>query len=631
MFGPKTWAVARSGAVTRRESADAPDSRERTYAGLLIALLVVCFAVFAALDVPRLTNNVFGDLAVTGWSGPFAKRILSGDAAYVDFVVPIPPGSFLILALVQKLAGRALLLQELWVIALCRLAMALSAYAIVRPFASRHVSVLVAFASLVVLLQSQKECAYDSTAQLVAWLGIALGARALVHAGNEKRRRVWFAAAGFAASATLLFEKSTALGTLVGWSFAFAYLVFAKRRSSSTERLGPSAAAFGAGILAGLVLLVVTLVAMGSNASAYIQAVLVDSAPLKGGPSARLVNLVGHTLAGAAFPSSLFLCLGFAFVVIRLAKKQGLVPALDTSTLDRRSAGIIASSVVLVFGSASLFLALHVTRIPDAPLYYLERLARLPSLGLFFACVFFVVHSSRGTDTASIRGHQQNALLVVAFVTSLLHDASNPTFHPFQANNPIIPFAFLYLFVALGRAGLSWCRVVVFALSLLTLYSTKLDRAFRAQTRVGSTTHWAGLRINEQGILVLGAALRAQELAAETDTVLVLPEDLELTALIDRRRPPLVGGVVYVDQYPARLAERDIATLLEHPPKVLLLRPRDPNEWRKVFSLYGKNTGTSLMLDAVRERLLPRYRLDRSVLTRHEDRAIPLELWVRND
>lgn len=613
-----------------RESAAQPRSEERTCASWLLLLGVICFAVFAGFAVPRLTNNLFGDLELTGWSSPFAERIARGERPYVDFVVPIPPGSFLILALVQKLSGRVLLLQELWLVALCQAAMALTAYAIVRPFTSRHTSLLVAFASLVVLLQSPKACAYDPTAELVAWLGIALGAHALVRADDEKRRWL-FAGAGFAASSTLLFEARTATGVLGGWLVAFAYLALAKRWTKGNESLKSPGIAFCGGILAGFSLLAVTLFALGSNPIAFVRAVAVDSIPLQGGAKALLANLLDDAVKSAAFPSSLVFCAIVAFVVLRMRGNQGLVPSADQSTLDRRASIVIAGIVSVTFGSAIAFLALHVTRIPDAPLYYLERLSHLPSMGVFAACLFFVIHLSRRADPAGANGHRQNALLVVAACTSLLHDPSTESFEPLADANPLIPFAFLYLFLALERAGLPRLRLAVFALSMLSLYSTKLDRAFRAQARVGSTTNWAGLRINKQGIDVLGAALRVQELAGETGTVLVLPEDLELVALVDRPRPALVGGAVFGALYPARLAERDIATLLEHPPKVLVIRPRQRDDWRTVFAHWKGDAGARQVLEVVLERLLRRYHLDRSVLTRHGDRAIALEIWVRND
>jgi hypothetical protein len=113
--------------------------------------------------------------------------------------------------------------------------------------------------------------------------------------------------------------------------------------------------------------------------------------------------------------------------------------------------------------------------------------------------------------------------------------------------------------------------------------------------------------------------------------VLVLPEDLELVGLIARPRPPLRGAVVFQDLYPERLADTDIQALLSEPPKVLVIRPSDRSVSRRMLQPWAQTLGSERVTAAVRERLLPRYRLDRSVTTRFIDRATPLEIWVRND
>jgi hypothetical protein len=112
--------------------AEGPDASrlERRNAGSLLALMVGCYLSFAYFFVPRLTNVHFGDVEFTGWSGPIGERLLRGERPFVDFVLPIPPGSFLLLAAVQKLMGRAILQQELWLNTVAQLLMALIGYAI---------------------------------------------------------------------------------------------------------------------------------------------------------------------------------------------------------------------------------------------------------------------------------------------------------------------------------------------------------------------------------------------------------------------------------------------------------------------------------------------------------------------
>ncbi len=613
----------------------APAGGERTRARALLGLLVGCFALFSVLAVPRLTNNLVGDLELTGWAGPIAERVAHGDAPYVDFVLPIPPGSFAILALVQKIAGRAILLQELWLLAICQLAMALLAYVIVRPFTSRQISILVAFASLVTLLTSPRECAFDHTAQLTAWGSIAFGVHALV-AVEDRRRRWLFAAAGLAATGTFIFKQSTASGVVSGWLGAFAYLALAGYWSKKRSEIGVRSRDLSAWILGavgGGAVLTILLHVLGSSLSAYRQAVLEDAVPLVGGSRALWQNLMNSTMGSESFPSSLVIIAIVSFMVLRLSEHDGLRPSAGAA-LGRRDSIAIAAIVLVVFGSASILLAARVERLPDALVYYGDRLRHVPNVGLFFVSLYFVTHLGlgRGEGVEPASGHRQNAILIVAALSSLLHNLSAPTFHPFYDNNPIIPLAFLYLFIALERAALPKLKLVVFALAIGALFSTKLDRQLQARTWVGHGTDWAGMRVNPQGVDVVQAAFRVQELAGPDETVLVLPEDLELVALIDRPRPPLLGAIVFVDQYPDRLAEHDIQTLEKSPPKVIVIRPRDRTLWRQMFPLSQSQVGAARVTEAVLDRLLPqRYTLDRSVVTRFGNRAVPLEIWVRKE
>jgi hypothetical protein len=174
-------------------------TRPRTELILLI-LLGVSFALFALLFVPRLTNAHFGDVEFTGWSGPVAEHVVRGERPYVDFVLPIPPGSFAILALVQRAMGGALLLQELWLGAVIHLFLALLAFAIASRITTPLNAVLVAVCSLVSLINMYKECAYDHTAQLTAWCSVATGVRALFAEDTHSGRRYWLFTGAFAAS-----------------------------------------------------------------------------------------------------------------------------------------------------------------------------------------------------------------------------------------------------------------------------------------------------------------------------------------------------------------------------------------------------------------------------------------------
>jgi len=205
---------------TAREQSESAEQRaeqrEQSIAWSLLLLNALAFFVFSLFFVRRLTNAHFGDVEFTGWSGPIAARLATGERPYVDFVLPIPPGSFVLLAVIQKLAGRPLLIQELWLNTIIQLVMSVFAYAIAARITTRVNALLVAFSTLIALTWLNKECAYDHTAQLVVWASFVTGAYALFEEPGRRRQRLWLLT-GFFAAFTLAFKQSTGLGALIGW------------------------------------------------------------------------------------------------------------------------------------------------------------------------------------------------------------------------------------------------------------------------------------------------------------------------------------------------------------------------------------------------------------------------------
>jgi hypothetical protein len=612
-------------AARRGTALDAPRR-----AHLLLGLLVVAWLIFSAFAVPRLTNNAIGDLEFSGWSGPLAARIARGEAPYVDFVLPIPPGSFLILAGLARLRGHALLIDELALIAITEMLMALLAYAMVRPFARPRTAVLVACSTLVMLLRGPKECAYDQTAELVAWASIALGVRALFAVDGRHRARLW-AAAGALGGLTLAFKQSTAVGVLAGYAGAGAYLALARWRERELDSSLPGArdlAAFVGGVAAGFVLLVIGLFAVGSTPGAFYQAVLADGPSLKGGSLSLLANLASHLVGSPAYPASIALTVAVGLVVVRLSRRPDGFrlgdPRAPAPAESPPHWGLVAGLVAAAFGIAAALLALRVQALPTTVAFWTDRLRFVPSYGLALGCFAFVAMLQGSVD-----GHRLNAAVLVALATSLLHNLSSPQFRPFYDPNPLVPFAFLYLYAAFERAELPRVGLAVFTLSLAALFSPKLDRALSAQIPIGREGSWAGLYVNQSAMPIVRAALRVRELTTDDDRVLVLPEDLEIAALIGRRRPDLTGAVVFVDQYPRRRVDGDLEKLARALPKVVVIRPREREVWIRMFALWNNNSGARAVTERFLDDWLPnRYRLDSTYSTRFADTMQDLEVWV---
>jgi hypothetical protein len=111
----------------------------------------------------------------------------------------------------------------------------------------------------------------------------------------------------------------------------------------------------------------------------------------------------------------------------------------------------------------------------------------------------------------------------------------------------------------------------------------------------------------------LNAAARAQELAGESGSVLIVPEDVEFQGLVHRPRPPLKGAILFVDQYPARLLSEDLAALERNPPSVIIVHPRNPVHWKGLFHTWSNGAAAEKVVDHVLTKMLPKeYSLDSS-------------------
>ncbi len=617
---------------------------ERRLVIALLALMAALFLAYIWQFVPHLTNNFFGDVEFTGWSGPIGARVAAGERPYVDFVLPIPPGSFVLLAAVARIAGRSLLLHELWLNALIHLCMGLVAYLIAVRLTTRRNALLVSLCTLVTVVGFNKECAYDHTAQIVAWLSVAVGLGALLVPSGSRRAR-WWLAAGLLASFTIAFKQSTGVGAILGWGGALLYLGAVELVSGHKKRvrwLLRDLGWWGAGVAGGLLLVALMLWALGSTLPAFFQAVFVDGPHLKGGTPHLVTILASYLLVSRSFPAGIGFGLLLVFAGARIVRAHGSLHIGDEpnrhAPLDRRVAGVIAAAMLITFGIAIALLVDPRGRLDPEWVHWADRFKQLPAFGFVFGAAFVVSHLQRvgSEETAEPRddtlrvGHVVNALVIVALAISLLHNTSAPEFRAFYDNNPIIPVAFLFLFVGLDRARLRPLKALVVALTLCALFGNKLGRALDARTPVGSQGFWAGMQVSPRGRVALRAVRRIRQLAGPHDTVLVLPEDVDFAAEIGRPRPKLRGAIVFVDQYPDRLAARDIHWLETHPPKVIVIHPNHPVQWAQLFRIWSGDSGAEHVLRFVLGKLLPRdYRRDSTYPTEFLWHKATLEVWVR--
>lgn len=627
--------------MTPDDRVEARDRRDARIAWSLLGVTLVAFVLFQHTALPRLSNAHFGDVEFTGWSGPMATNLVRGLRPYVDFVLPIPPGSLAVLALVQKITGKALLLQELVLNEAMHLVMGLLAYVIARSFASRKSAVWTAITSLLIVWEINKECGYDQTAEAFAWATLAAGARALLGPDEARRRRL-FLLAGLLAGLTLAFKQSTGLGAIGGWYVGLGYLAAEALVSKEHERarqLRATLVSYSTGVGLGLLLLWLLLLGLGSTARAFFQAAFVDGSALKGGPLTLAKNLFLYLFAHDAFPASLG-ALALALPVgFRLAQRRGRLHSRAEPLDARFTTWEAIASGLLVVVWAALAIALLRAGPPGYPLAWVPRIDAFKHaalLGLVAMVVVFVSHlvsTAEGKDPLPagprIAGHSLNAIVIAGIASTLMHNTSAPEFRPFYDNNAIIPIAMASLFLLLERAELPRVALLMVLLTFAGAFGNKYFRAMNAVVPAGAG-HWAHLRLNVHEVVIAKAATRARELAGPEGSVLVVPEDIQLSALIDRPRPPLRGAIVFVDQYPAHLAGDDVQRLEENLPDVIVVHPRNRLEWERFFRIWSGTSGAERVINHVTELLIPRhYELDSSYPTTFLWQPALLDVYVK--
>lgn len=623
-----------------REPPEAGEATARsTRAGLVgaIALLAFGFLAFATQYVPHLTNNMWSDAEFTGWGAAIAHRVASGERMFRELVFPIPPGSFWLLAWVERITGRAACLHELWLCAFCHLGMGLVAYALASMFASRLTSLFVAASSLALVVQLHKELAYDHTAQLVAWIALALLARGLVAWRSASRDR-WLAVAGFAAGLVHLFKQSTGLGAMAGGVVAIALLAWLDRRSDprAFRRGARSLAAFALPSLAGFGLVLASIEAMGGSAALFVQTVFRDGSALKGGPVVIVPRLLGYTTVDPTLQVPLLVVAAGVLAALRIARtRRAFVAPSPSGSRDAELAPPTAAELTgfaLVVGGTFalgiLLLALRVKQVllPFHLAYLVGQYA--PELGLLFGAGYVVVRL-RDREGPVERADAMGAVLVASLAASLFHNASVPEVRPFYDNNAVIAVCVLYLFVALEQAKLPILRWGVFAIVFASLLGGKMQRFLDARIVVRDG-FWGGLVVSERGKTIVDAALRVRELAGPDDEVLVLPEDVTFAALVDRPRPKLCGAILFVDQYPRRCLAHDLLEFEKHPPKVVVIYPGWENEWRRMYHLWSDRSPAGFFNHAVLHYYLPaHFKFDSTYASMFWSYPSKLDVFVR--
>jgi hypothetical protein len=253
------------------------------------------------------------------------------------------------------------------------------------------------------------------------------------------------------------------------------------------------------------------------------------------------------------------------------------------------------------------------------------RLGNLPkhllSVGLILSLVLPVLCLRRSSRSGRREIVALAALALFAFPAAIMHSLSVPSFRWTYDNNPLIVVALGALCLLglrtaqllLPRRRPAFVLVVMAAAAMLqfTLWSTSMHTVRRLEQ---CTVSWPevdylrGARLPRAAEPLRELVPLVRRLAPSPgDTVLVLPNDPDLEAWFDRRRPQLSSAIVFVDQYWERYVDADFERIVSHPPKVIVVAPRYWGPFMQKFWGGNERGAHRLTMRVILDLMVPHY------------------------
>jgi hypothetical protein len=358
----------------------------------------------------------------------------------------------------------------------------------------------------------------------------------------------------------------------------------------------------------------------------FVDVFLTGSEP-KGGPALAFENLesYGRELLGLLTPASLAAVAALVVGTLLCARRSEAAGGdgskaqlwwtlpVSVAALAAAGAGFAASAA---FTKVPLLFPLGFTAV--ARLGFLPK--HLLSVGLLLSLVLPALCLRRSAQPGRREILALAVLALLAFPAAIMHSLSAPSFRWTYDNNPLIVVALGALcLLGLRTAQLllpkrrrSFAVVMTAAAAMLqfTLWATSTHTIRRLEQCAVSwpeVDYLRGARLPRAAEPLRELVPLVRRLApAPNDEVLVLPNDPDLEAWFDRRRPQLSSAIIFVDQYWDRYVDADFERVASHPPKVILLAPRNRGPY--IQALWGAHDTRSrrFMMRVIWE-LVPHY------------------------
>src|SRR5579862_6054381 len=237
-----------------KRCADPPKTSSATIALAAFVEIAVLLGVILFLGVtliPAHWTSIWGDREFTGWVAPISLRIANGQKLYADGAhSPMPPLSFVTLRIL--FGSRVNWIDESLVNFLCQCGILLAGYCTLSRWLPRPVPFAAAVAGAAWIFSLPKTILYDSQAQFLAAICIALTGeiawRRLI-AKDQSVSRVLPVILGLCLSMLTLTKQSTLTGTVAGVFVALAVLYGWKHRTEGLRAMTIVVAAWLAGFI----------------------------------------------------------------------------------------------------------------------------------------------------------------------------------------------------------------------------------------------------------------------------------------------------------------------------------------------------------------------------------------------
>jgi hypothetical protein len=615
----------------RRESASAERSKEAAQTDALkpcpfdLAALAAVLAPMGLFLVPARIDNMWYDPEFTGWVAPLARRVAEGQRLYADGGhLPMPPLSILFMA--GLFGHEANWLDESLVNFVFQCGIIAAGYLTLSRWMPRPIPLVAALASAGTFLALPKSIFYDSLAEFMSAAGIFAAGLAIDSLSQRDFRRALPACAAFGAltAATLLSKQSTGLGLAAG-----ALIVLARIDGPRLRCAGWFAGGLCAGAAA-LTLAISPWVALDG----LVQDVFVTG----GEPKLSLALGPQMVLRLAFIYAGAVLCRGalpLFSVYAATGGKARLLPFPPEMPAAVRIAPIAAALAM----AACLFM----------PLWFPPAVFESRGYGTtdFTERFFMPMGAALATGLAlralvlQDRPGQFGLLCLAALAAAAGHNLSDlVNIHFSYDNNMIVMLALASLLAAgaalmrplqLGAAAAkacvaAGCFAAVFAGWQPMVLEALLAR--KASVTAAEIPYLQGARLRPEAAGLRALARTIARRTSPADSVLLLPEDIDLEAWWGRPRPRLSGAIIFSDLYWKRYVDHDFAILARDPPKLIVIGPR--NFWPHYSNRFGG--ADALLIQKVRNELLPRhYRLLPPQKIDYQFRPDFMDIYLRVD